>query len=169
LPGRTRASFELALDIDPADERDRALLLDDGWALAAPRDVAADARSYRSYVQDSRAELMIAKGMYVQARSGWFSDRSACYLASGRPVLAQDTGLRDHYPVGTGLLTFSTLEEAVASVELLDRSYDVHAAAARSLAETYFDSDRVLGRLLSEIGVEDSMSGSIAGAARSQF
>src|SRR5439155_8328294 len=131
LPRRTDASFELALDIDPADERDRNLLRGDGWALAKPRDVAEDARSYRSYVQRSRAELMIAKGMYVQARSGWFSDRSACYLASGRPVLAQDTGLHDRYPVGAGLLTFSTLEEAVVGVERLDRRYALHAAAAR--------------------------------------
>ncbi|MDQ1455026.1 MAG: hypothetical protein QOH28_646 [Actinomycetota bacterium] len=156
LPRRTDASFELALDIDPADERDRDLLLGDGWALAEPRDVAADVGSYRSYVQRSRAELMIAKGMYVQARSGWFSDRSACYLASGRPVLAQDTGLRDRYPLGAGLLTFSTLEEAVVAVERLDRGYAHHAVAARRIAEEYFDSDRVLGLLLRELGVAAS-------------
>ncbi len=159
LPRRTGASFELALDIDPADARDRALLLGDGWTLVEPRDVAGDIGSYRSYVQRSRAELMIAKGMYVQARSGWFSDRSACYLASGRPVLAQDTGLRDHYPIGAGLLTFSTVEEAVVGVEQLDRGYALHAAAARRIAEECFDSDRVLGLLLRELGVEASVTG----------
>jgi len=92
----------------------------------------------------------------VQARSGWCSDRSACYLASGRPVLAQDTGLRDRYPVGAGLLTFSTLEEAIVEVERLDRGYAHHAAAARRIAEEYFDSDRVLGLLLRELGVAAS-------------
>jgi hypothetical protein len=110
--------------------------------------------SYRSYVQRSSAELMIAKGMYVQARSGWFSDRSTCYLASGRPVLAQDTGLRDHYDIGAGFLTFSTLEEAVEGLDRLHCEYVHHAVAARRMAEECFDSDRVLGSLLRELGVK---------------
>jgi hypothetical protein len=91
--------------------------------------------------------------MYVQTRSGWFSDRSACYLASGRPVLAQDTGLDHDYPVGAGLLTFSTLDEAIAGAERLEREPALHARAARRIAEEYFDSDRVLGTLLRDLGV----------------
>jgi hypothetical protein len=92
--------------------------------------------------------------MYVQARSGWFSDRSTCYLASGRPVLAQDTGLRDHYAISAGLLTFSTLEEAVEGLDRLQCEYVHHAVAARRIAEECFDSDRVLGSLLRELGVK---------------
>ena len=90
--------------------------------------------------------------MYVATRSGWLSDRSLCYLASGRPVLAQDTGFSDNYPVGEGLIAFSTLEEAAAGVEEILRNYDRHSAAARALAEEYFDARRVLGRLLSTLG-----------------
>jgi hypothetical protein len=153
LPRRTGSSFELALDIDPADRHDRELLVDNRWVLTEPRAVAADIASYRAYVQQSSAELMIAKDMYVQTRSGWFSDRSAAYLASGRPVLAQDTGLGDNYPTGAGLLTFSTLDEAAEGVERLEREPAFHAREARGIAEEYFDSDRVLGTLLRDLGV----------------
>ena len=154
LPRRSDASFELALDIDAADRRDRELLIGNGWMLTDPRAVADDVKGYRSYVQHSRAELMVAKGMYVHTRSGWFSDRSASYLASGRPVLAQETGLGDHYPVGSGLLTFATIDEAVDGVERITREPARHAAAARRIAEDCFDSDRVLVALLAELGVE---------------
>ena len=92
------------------------------------------------------------KNMYVQARSGWFSDRSICYLATGKPVVAQDTGLGRWYPVGEGLLTFSTPDEAVAGIEEVSRNYARHARAARAIAEAHFDSDRVLSRLLSKLG-----------------
>ena len=113
--------------------------------------MAATPHGYRDYIQNSMAELMVAKGMYVDARSGWFSERSICYLASGRPVLAQDTSLNGLIPSGEGLLTFTTLEEAVAGVESIRSDYPRHAAAARSLAEEHFDSDRVLSRLLNEL------------------
>lgn len=96
---------------------------------------------------------MVAKQMYVRACSGWFSDRSICYLASGRPVLAQDTGFTRHYPTGLGLLAFSTLDEAEAGVDALDRDYAAHAHAARELAEAFFDSDKVLPALLTKLGV----------------
>lgn len=94
------------------------------------------------------AEFMVGKGMYVSTRGGWFSERSTCYLASGRPVLAQDTGLTDLYPLGNGLLVYSTLEEAVAGAQEIAANYDHHCRSARELAEEYFDSDKVLGRLL---------------------
>jgi hypothetical protein len=96
---------------------------------------------------------MVAKNLYVQSNSGWFSDRSICYLASGRPVLAQDTGIRGRYPVGEGLLTFSTLEEAVEGVDSIRRDYAGHSRAAREIAEAHFDSDKVLTRLLQCVGV----------------
>src|SRR3954464_5525256 len=96
---------------------------------------------------------MDPKQMYVDTRSGLLSDRSVYYLASGRPVLARDTGIKHLYPTGQGLLTFSTLEEAAAGVEEINRNYARHARAARAIAEEYFDSDKVLSQLLKELGV----------------
>jgi hypothetical protein len=96
---------------------------------------------------------MVAKNLYVQTGGGWFSDRSICYLASGRPVLAQDTGLKGLYPTGEGLLTFDTPDEAAAGVEAIDRDYARHAKAARAIAQEFFDSDKVLTRLLKELNV----------------
>jgi len=153
LPRLSERPFELALDIHPADDKDQVLLAANGWTVVDPKKVASDPGSYQAYVQGSKAEFMVAKGMYVQTNSGWFSDRSICYLASGKPVLAQDTGLQPHYPVGEGLLVFRTLDEALAGIEELERNYARHAGAARALAEEYFDSDRVLNRLLGKLGV----------------
>jgi hypothetical protein len=153
LPRLSGRPFELALDIHPADAKDRALLDDNGWRLVDPKAVAGDPWAYRRYIHGSCAEFNVAKNMYVQSNSGWFSDRSICYLASGKPVLAQDTGLAGHYPIGEGLLTFTTLDEAVEGVVELARDGVRHARAARALAEEYFASDRVLSRLLAELGV----------------
>ncbi len=153
LPRLTGQAFELALDIDPRETRDLALLGGHGWRLVDPREVASDPATYREYIRRSKAEFMVAKGIYVQSRSGWFSERSICYLASGRPVLAQDTGLADLYPTGEGLITFRTLDEAVAGVHDIVGRYSRHARAARAIAEEYFDSDRVLTRLLEKLGV----------------
>lgn len=154
LPGLSGRRFELALAIDAGDAPDRARLEDAGWTLLDPAAVAATTTDYRRFVADSAAELMIAKGIYVQTRSGWVSERSICYLASGRPVLAQDTGLGERYPLGDGLLAFSTLEEAVAGVEQIATRPDLHAAAARAIAVEHFDSDRVLTRLLDAVGAQ---------------
>jgi len=151
LPQLTGARFELALDIHPAEREDIGRLRDGGWTLRDPAAVASTPRSYQRYVRGSWAELMVAKGMYVDTRSGWFSERSICYLASGRPVLAQDTGLGDMYPLGRGLLAFATLEEAIAGVETLRENPRRHAEAARALAEEHFDSDKVLARLVDEL------------------
>jgi hypothetical protein len=153
LPKQVNEPLEIALDIDDADERDVELLRAGGWALADPAEVAADPWRYREYVQGSSAEFMVAKNMYVQSRSGWFSDRSICYLASGRPVLAQETGFSRHHPAGEGLLAFSTPEEAAEGVERIARDYETHTRAARRLAEEQFESDRVLGGLLRKLGV----------------
>jgi hypothetical protein len=153
LPQRTTATFEVALDIDEADEPDRSVLEQNGWLLVDPRAAAGDPERYREYVQRSSAELMIAKNLYVDTRSGWLSDRSACYLASGRPVLVQDTGLEGLVPTGEGLVVFRTLEEAAAGAEEIVADYERHSAAARALAEAHFAADRVLQRLLSDLGV----------------
>jgi hypothetical protein len=153
LPRRTRERFEVALDIDTAEGADLELLAANGWALADPRMVAPDPDAYQRYIHTSKAEFTVAKGIYVLTKSGWFSDRSICYLASGKPVLAQDTGIRDLYPTGHGLLVFSALDEAVAGVEEIGARYDGHARAARELAEEYFDSDKVLSGLLEKLDV----------------
>ena len=153
LPRRVSSPFEIALDVDAADTADIELLREGGWSLRDPREVAADPWRYRAYLQGSSAELMVAKNMYVRSRSGWFSDRSICYLASGRPVLAQDTGFSNHHPVGEGLLAFSSIEEAIEGVERITSDYERHSRAARRLAEERFESARVIGRLLQKLGV----------------
>jgi hypothetical protein len=154
LPRVSRQRFELALAIG-AEERDDLRLLDaNGWRLADPATVAGDPWDYRRYIEGSLAEFTVAKGMYVHAKSGWFSDRSICYLASGKPVVAQDTGLDALYPTAEGLLTFEDPGDARAAVEEVGGNYARHARAARDLAESWFDSDKVLRRLLSKLGVE---------------
>jgi hypothetical protein len=151
LPVLSGQPFYLALDIHPSDERDRALLVEHGWSLVDPHGAAGNPWSYRSYIQASRAECMIAKQMYVQSTSGWMSDRSVEYLASGRPVLAQDTGIGRLYPTGSGLLTFRTMDEALAGVEAIEANYHHHARTARDIAEEYFDSDTVLQQLIAYV------------------
>jgi hypothetical protein len=116
-----------------------------------PRRVAADPEAFRGYVQGSGAELSAAQGVYVETKSGWFSDRSVRYLASGKPVLVQDTGLTEQLPTGEGLLVFGTAAEALRGVETIAGDYDRHARAARAIAEDCFDSDRVLGELLEQV------------------
>jgi hypothetical protein len=155
LPRRIDRRCEFALNIDPAETKDLALLTVGGWSLVDPRVVARDPSAYQNYIQNSWAEFMVAKNMYVQSNSGWLSDRSICYLASGKPVLAQNTGIQKLYPIGEGLLAFDDFEQALAGVEELERDYPRHARAARQMAEDYFDSDRVLGDLLSKLGIGD--------------
>jgi hypothetical protein len=153
LPSRCPDRFELALDIAAADEKDRVALCANGWQLVSPEAVAGDPYRYRRYIATSKAELMIAKNMYVATRGGWFSDRSALYLASGRPVAAQDTRWTEALPSGTGLVAFDDVDGAAAAMADLNDRYRDHCEAARFLAEEHFDSDVVLGRLLENIGV----------------
>jgi hypothetical protein len=152
LPRQAAAPLEICLAIHP-DEADRQRLIDNGWRLVEPRVHAATPDSYRSYVQSSRGELTVAKHGYVAGRTGWFSDRSACYLAAGRPVIVQDTGLASHVPVGNGLLTFTDLAGAADALRRVESDYDHHAAAARSFAKEHLDSNRVLTRLLQLAGL----------------
>src|SRR5262249_9627765 len=142
----------MALEIHPGDAKDSALLQDNSWSLVDPKVVCGGPDEYRDYIARSKAEFMVPKQMYVDTNSGLLSDRSVYYLASGRPVLARDTGIRHLYPTGEGLLTFSTLEEAKAGVEKINRNYARHCCEARKLAEEYFDSDKVLTKLLSDLG-----------------
>lgn len=153
LPGRASATFEIALDIHPGDAADREHLLERGWRLADPRAAAGTPAAFRRYVQGSAAEFSVAQGVYVDTCSGWFSDRTVRYLASGRPALVQDTGFARSLPVGTGLVPFSSLDEAVAGAARIRADPEAHAAAARELAERHFAADVVLPRFCDEIGV----------------
>ena len=155
LPRRTCLPFELALDIHPAEEPDLRMLDEHGWTRVDPRDTVGDPWSYRDYVQRSGAEFAVAKGIYVQSRSGWFSERSMCYLASGKPVVTQDTGFSESVETGAGLLPFDTLDDAVAAVEEVAADPEGHGRAARAIAERHYAADVVLPRLLErlEVGV----------------
>jgi hypothetical protein len=153
LPVASAKPFEVALDIHEADFADRTLLENNGWVLTDPREVAGNPCQYHDYIQNSSAEFMVAKNMYVDSNSGWFSDRSICYLASGKPVLAQNTGLDRLYPSGRGLLTFRSMEEAVAGADRISKDYRAHSRAASAIAAEFFDSDVVLGSLLKKLNV----------------
>ena len=113
-----------------------------GWAVSRTTDI------YRKFIQESRAEFGVGKHCYVASKCGWFSDRTVCYLASGRPALLQNTGLDDWLPVGSGLVTFDDLDAAVRGVAAIDVDYENHCLAARRLAEEYFATDKVLPNLL---------------------
>lgn len=151
LPRLTSAPLLPALAIDPGEEADLRALREHGWRLADPARVAATPETYRRFVSGSKAELGLAKAGYVDSDCGWFSDRSACYLAAGRPVVAHDTGFGRALPVGEGLLAFGTAREAAAAIERVCADYERHRAAARELAERHLDSDVVLSRLLAEV------------------
>lgn len=148
LPGRTGLPFEAALDFAPEDGRDRAEMSRHGWVLKDPADASSTPERFRQYVQSSGAEFSAAQGIYVQTQSGWFSDRTARYLASGRPALVQDTGIGRAIPAGDGLVTFTTLEEAAAGALAIAADHEHHCRAARALASGYLDSDVVLRGVL---------------------
>jgi hypothetical protein len=143
LPNRTSQKFCMAImGIDPKE------LTKFGWETAPGEIISKTGNSYREFIQNSRGEFSVPKNGYVQSRSGWFSDRSVCYLASGRPLLMEDTGLADWLPVGNGLVTFTNPDEAIAGVEKINSSYEAHRRAARDIAENYFASERVLPEFL---------------------
>jgi len=152
LPRRSGARFQLALGIHPSETDDLKALEANTWELLDPRTVAGTPDAYGHFIRESKAELGVAKSGYAASRCGWFSDRSACYLASGRPVIAQETGFSDFLPTGEGLLAFDSLEDAVACVEEVDRHHGRHSEAARAIAEEHLDSNLVLGSLIERLG-----------------
>jgi len=152
LPTRVDERFVLALGIHHDEAQDLAALAANGWQLLDPLRAAGTPSSYRRFVQGSRAEFGLAKSGYIAARCGWFSDRSVCYLASGRPVIAQDTGFGEVLPTGEGLLPFTIADDVLAAVDTLNTDEGRHRRAAREIAETYFDANRVLTRLLERLG-----------------
>jgi hypothetical protein len=153
LPKLTTEKFVLALGIHPEEKRDVQALRENNWQVLDPIEWVGSPSRYRGFIQGSKAEFGIAKSGYVVSQCGWFSDRSACYLASGRPVLAQDTGLEGLLPSGEGFVTFSSLDEAAAGVERISGDHERHSRAARALAEEHLAADRVLPRLLGKLGL----------------
>jgi len=152
LPSQTEEPFALAVSIHPDETTDLQALNANGWQLLDPAALAGSPDAYQTFVQSSKAEFGIAKSGYVNSRCGWFSDRSLCYLASGRPVIAQDTGFDAFVPTGEGLFAFATHDDVLLAIDAVNGDYSRHASAARSLAVEHFDSDRVLARLLDCVG-----------------
>ena len=142
LPSRTTSRFELAVN-GPHE-----LLDEHGWSPVDAMHVSRSLWNYREFIQRSKAEFGVAKHAYVSRRSGWFSDRTECYLAAGRPAVVQDTGWTAHLPAGVGLVGFSTAEEAIEGLERVDRNYGRHASSAREIADEYFAASRLLPKFL---------------------
>jgi len=159
LPGLVAPTvLELAVNEGKTRRTPRSLLAHKGWRVVDPAVVCPDFESYRSYIESSKAEWSVAKNGYVVGQAGWFSCRSACYLAAGKPVVVQDTGFRQVLPVGEGLLAFTSVEEAVAAIREVEADYPRHARAAREIAEAYFDAGKVLTRLLDDALTESGGS-----------
>ena len=145
LPQDTGGILELAVGSPSAP---RSLLRDKGWSVRNPLEPTRNPWTYQEYIQNSKAEFSIAKHGYVVSRCGWFSERSAAYLASGRPVVVQETGFSNWLPTGAGVIAFNTLEEAVAGIKEVNGRYEYHCKAAREIAQEYFDARKELLRLI---------------------
>ncbi len=149
LPRRTRQSLELALYLGAQDQADRQLLEAHGWRVRHSFDVAANPEAYQSYIQGSRGEFSCAKPSCMKFQNAWVSDRSLCYLASGKPVVVQHTGPSSYLPNGEGMFRFQTLDEAAHALETINADYERQRRAARAIAETHFDAKKVLQGMLS--------------------
>jgi hypothetical protein len=148
---RPGACFRMA--ILPPDEHVRDEIERHGWSLVDPRPISADLSRYNDFIAHSGGEFTVAKDIYVRPNSGWFSDRSACYLAAGRPVVTMRTGVSKFYPVGRGLFEYATHEEALAAIDAIIADYPDHSSAARTIAKEYFAAERVLSALLAATGL----------------
>jgi hypothetical protein len=150
LPRRRPVPFEIAAGVE---EDVRRLLLDHGWRQVHSVPVSESIDRYRDYIQRSRGEFTVARDQYVRPRTGWFSDRSACYLAAGRPVITQETGFSKFLPTGKGLFGFTTLEDALAAVDAIESDYEGNCRAAREIAAEYFAAEKVVGSLMERAGL----------------
>jgi len=150
-PKKSGETFELATDIKDKKTRDTFLRV--GWRFRSPHELSVDYWLYRDYIQRSKGEFTVAKDQYVRLNTGWFSDRSVCYLAAGRPVIIQETGFRDIYGGGGGLFAFSSLAEVVEAVKAINADYRKHSRAASALARDVFEAKTVLESLLDRAGI----------------
>ena len=147
-----RCPVELEAAVNSENEG-RRWLLDHGWRVVDGIEISSDMDRYREYVAGSRAELTFARDQYVRPNTGWFSDRSACYLAAGRPVIAQETGFSRFLPTGAGLFSFTSIDEVLAAVDSIESDYEAHRQAARDIGAEYFRAETVVGSLLERAGV----------------
>jgi hypothetical protein len=145
------STLEIAVNAGKISRTPYTLLKHKGWHVVDPLDVCSDFESYRRYIESSKAEWSVAKNGYVTGQPGWFSCRSACYLAAGKPVIVQDTGFSPVLPVDGGILVFKTLGEAIGAIREVNGNYKHHALTARAVAEEYFDSDKVLTKLIDTV------------------
>jgi hypothetical protein len=150
LPARRDVPFEMAVGVNGETGR---MLERNKWRQVSSVEVSADADRYRAYIQQSRGEFTVARDQYVRPRTGWFSDRSACYLAAGRPVITQETGFSKFLPAGKGLFGFSAMEDALAAVDAIESDYEGNCRAAREIAEEYFAAEKVVGSLMERAGL----------------
>jgi hypothetical protein len=147
---RRGQTFELATSVD---DEVQALLREHGWRQRGSIEISRDAELYQRYIQQSRGEFTVARDQYVRPKTGWFSDRTCCYLAAGRPVITQETGFSKFIPSGKGLFGFQTMEEILSAVDAIESDYAGHCRAARDLAEEYFAAEKVVGDLMMRAGL----------------
>lgn len=152
LPGRTAQQFEIAMGMGPGMKRPTEMLQQKGWQIIEPAEHLPDPWTYREYLRRSKGEWSVAKEGYVKSRSGWFSCRSACYLALGRPCVLQSTGWSHVYPIGHGLFAYQTIDDALAGIAAVNADYAAHSRAARQLAGQMFDARKVLADLVTKAG-----------------
>ena len=145
LPKLRKVSFELAA---PVDEEVRQRLNNHGWQQASSVEISKNIDKYREYIQQSRGEFTVARDQYVRPNTGWFSDRSACYLAAGRPVITQETGFSKFLPTGKGLFPFKTMEDILAAVDEIESDYEGNCRMAREVAQEYFAAEKVITSLM---------------------
>jgi hypothetical protein len=151
LPQRRPGTrFEVAAALPPADEQ---LFRLHGWRLADAAAISATANGYRGYVRRSRGEFTVAKEQNIRLRSGWFSDRSCCYLAAGRPVINQDTAFDNTLPTGRGLFSFRTIDDVALAIDVIENDYAAHRRAARAIAQEYFAAEKVMASLCDRAGL----------------
>jgi hypothetical protein len=153
LPRRTRQSIELATGLVNLSAKELRLIESMGWRLRDAHPFTTDPWRYRDYVRSSRGEFTVAKDLHIRLRSGWFSERSACYLAAGRPVITQDTGFANILPTDEGLFAFNTMAEIIAAFDAINSDYERHSRAARAIAEEYFRAETVLNKVIADLGL----------------
>lgn len=154
LPKARPLQFEMATNVSEEErENVRSLLQKHGWSQVDAVELSQDMKNYRAYIQESRGEFTVAKEQYTRLLSGWFSDRSACYLAAGRPVITQETGFSKFLPTGKGLFAFNTMEDILAALDAIESDYKGNCQAAREIASEYFAAEKVIGSLMERAGL----------------
>ncbi len=150
LPSRTPVCFELAAGVDDSVKE---YLQKHSWRQVDSIAISSNIDRYRNYIQQSRGEFTVARDQYVRPNTGWFSDRTACYLAAGRPVITQETGFSKYLPTGKGLFGFKTMDDILGAVETIESDYEGNCCAAREIAAECFDAEKVVGSLMQRAGL----------------